>query len=122
MRPNGGTMKLSKSLLITGVALALGATSCKNSKGAAMKDSTSAKIEKTEHYTFTLAQNVTRTKVTFRNHFGIELAGDLYAPKDAPAQGKRSPRNLRPVRSGKGAVIRFLCKPDGKPRIYRTGL
>lgn len=80
-------MKLSKSLLITGVALALGATSCKNSKGAAMKDSTSAKIEKTEHYTFTLAQNMTRTKVTFRNHFGIELAGDLYAPKDAPAQG-----------------------------------
>ena len=52
-----------------------------------MKDSTSAKIEKTEHYTFTLAENVTRTKVTFRNHFGIELAGDLYAPKDAPAQG-----------------------------------
>ena len=80
-------MKLSKSLLITGVALALGATSCKNSKGAAMKDSTSAKIEKTEHYTFTLAENVARTKVTFRNHFGIELAGDLYAPKDAPAQG-----------------------------------
>ena len=80
-------MKLSKSLLISGVALTLSATSCTNSKGAVMADSTSAKIEKTEHYTFTLAQNVTRTKVTFRNHFGIELAGDLYAPKDAPAQG-----------------------------------
>ena len=47
-----------------------------------MADSTSAKIEKTEHYTFTLAENVTRTKVTFRNHFGIELTGDLYAPKE----------------------------------------
>ena len=25
---------------------------------------------------------MTRTKVTFRNHFGIELTGDLYAPKE----------------------------------------
>ena len=36
-----------------------------------------------EHYTFTLADSVTRTKVRFKNHFGIELAGDLYAPKNA---------------------------------------
>ena len=61
-------------------------TSCKTTKEIAM-DTTSAKIEKTEHYTFELAENVTRTKVTFRNHFGIELAGDLYAPKDAPQTG-----------------------------------
>ena len=47
-----------------------------------MADSTSAKIDtKNEHYTFELAEGVTRTKVTFRNHFGIELVGDLYAPK-----------------------------------------
>lgn len=45
-------------------------------------DPTAARIDtKDECYTFALADGVTRTKVTFRNHFGIELAGDLYAPQ-----------------------------------------
>ena len=79
-------MKLTKSLL-SGVAIALLATSCASTKGGNMNP-TSAKIDtKNEHYTFELAEGVTRTKVTFRNHFGIELAGDLYAPKDSPATG-----------------------------------
>ncbi|WP_418887497.1 alpha/beta hydrolase [Mangrovimonas futianensis] len=34
-----------------------------------------------EHYTFTLSDNVTREKVTFKNRYGITLAGDLYTPK-----------------------------------------
>lgn len=47
-----------------------------------------AKIEKgEEHYTFALPENVTRTKITFKNHFGIELAGDLYVPKSAAKEG-----------------------------------
>ena len=42
-----------------------------------------AKIDRTnEHYTFELAQGVKRTTITFRNHFGIELAGDLYTPQE----------------------------------------
>ncbi len=53
-----------------------------------MTDSTSAKIDRTkEHYTFELADGVTRTTVTFRNHFGIELAGDLYIPKTVAEKG-----------------------------------
>ena len=83
-------MKLTKTLALAGIialaASVLSMTSCKTTKEISM-DTTSAKIEKTEHYTFELAENVTRTKVTFRNHFGIELAGDLYAPKDAPQTG-----------------------------------
>ena len=39
-----------------------------------------------EEYTFPLSQNVNRTSVRFRNRYGIELAGDLYTPKNA--QGK----------------------------------
>lgn len=35
-----------------------------------------------EGYSFKLNENVTRTKVKFRNRYGIELAGDLYAPKN----------------------------------------
>ena len=44
-------------------------------------------MEKEEHYTFELADGVIRTKVRFKNHFGIELAGDLYTPADAAANG-----------------------------------
>lgn len=36
-----------------------------------------------EHYTFELLDGVERTKARFTNHFGIELAGDLYLPKNA---------------------------------------
>jgi fermentation-respiration switch protein FrsA (DUF1100 family) len=35
----------------------------------------------TEHYTFKLSDKVTRQKVTFKNRYGITLAGDLYIPK-----------------------------------------
>lgn len=44
-------------------------------------------MEKEEHYTFKLADGVKRTKVHFKNHFGIELAGDLYTPANAAAKG-----------------------------------
>lgn len=36
-----------------------------------------------EGYTFKLNEKVSRTKVKFRNRYGIELAGDLYTPKNA---------------------------------------
>lgn len=67
-----------------GLAIIFAFVSCKTIGG------TMAKIEKNsakEHYTFVLPENVTRTKVTFKNHFGIELAGDLYTPKNAPTTG-----------------------------------
>lgn len=35
-----------------------------------------------EHYTFKLSDNVTREKVSFKNRYGITLAGDLYTPKN----------------------------------------
>ena len=80
-------MKLTKTLLLAGAAVALITTSCASTKGAKM-DMTSAKIASGEaKYTFALAENVTRTKVTFRNHFGIEIAGDLYTPKNAASSG-----------------------------------
>jgi len=36
----------------------------------------------TEHYTFKVSDKVTRHKVTFKNRYGITLAGDLYLPKN----------------------------------------
>ncbi len=75
--------------MIAGIILSLVATACTSTKEATMaSDSTAAKIDRAEEqYTFALAENVTRTKVTFRNHFGIELAGDLYSPKNAASSG-----------------------------------
>lgn len=83
--PQGVYMRPITSLVAAGAALALAGASCATdaSKGARMADSTAARINSAEeHYTFALADGVTRTKVRFRNHFGIELAGDLYSPRD----------------------------------------
>ena len=35
-----------------------------------------------EHYIFTLSENVDRTHVRYKNRYGIEIAGDLYTPKN----------------------------------------
>ncbi len=59
-------------------------------KGGATMESLKRSVEpekKEEHYTFKLADGVKRTKVHFKNHFGIELAGELYTPKNAAEKG-----------------------------------
>ncbi len=59
-----------------------------------------------EGYTFPLSQNVNRTPVRFRNRYGIELAGDLYTPKNA---------------QGKLAAI-AVCGPFGAVKEQASGL
>lgn len=44
------------------------------------------KIENQDHYTFQLSDKVNRQKVTFKNRYGITLAGDLYTPKNTGNQ------------------------------------
>ncbi|MBQ3670875.1 MAG: alpha/beta hydrolase [Treponema sp.] len=51
------------------------------------KSNKEEKMSTEEHYTFELPAEVVRTKVHFKNHFGIELAGDLYTPRSAPKKG-----------------------------------
>ncbi|WP_153798519.1 alpha/beta hydrolase [Foetidibacter luteolus] len=51
--------------------------------GQANKLSEMKKTKQTEHYTFQLSDKVTRQKVTFKNRYGITLAGDLYLPEDS---------------------------------------
>jgi fermentation-respiration switch protein FrsA (DUF1100 family) len=43
--------------------------------------STKRTMDKNEQYTFEPSDKVTRKKVTFKNRYGITLAGDLYLPK-----------------------------------------
>lgn len=59
-----------------------------------------------EGYTFPLSQNVNRTSVRFRNRYGIELAGDLYTPKNS---------------KGKLAAI-AVCGPFGAVKEQAAGL
>jgi fermentation-respiration switch protein FrsA (DUF1100 family) len=51
--------------------------------GSNQKKETMSKENQEEQYTFQLSDNVTRQKVTFKNRYGIQLAGDLYLPKHA---------------------------------------
>lgn len=46
-------------------------------------------VKTEEYYTFELSDQVTRTSVTFKNRYGITLAGDLYLPKES--EGKKLP-------------------------------
>lgn len=59
-----------------------------------------------EGYSFKLNENVSRTKVYFRNRYGIELAGDLYMPKNG---------------EGKLAAI-AVCGPFGAVKEQSSGL
>lgn len=54
-------------------------------------------------------------KVTFHNRYGITLAADLYAPKDAAC-------GQRPVRRSKGTVLRLVCTENGGVRLSDTCL
>ena len=44
-------------------------------------------MRQAEQYTFSLSDKVTRQKVSFKNRYGISIAGDLYLPKSA-GQGR----------------------------------
>jgi uncharacterized protein len=48
--------------------------------GAFAQNRKSKKVETTEHYIFKLSDKVSRQKVSFKNRYGITLAGDLYLP------------------------------------------
>lgn len=57
-------------------------------------------------YSFKLNENVTRTKVHFKNRYGIELAGDLYTPKNA----------------GRKLAAIAVCGPFGAVKEQSSGL
>ena len=86
-----------KKILIIFAALIFAVISCGDKqesktteKGGEVMDAVKKSVEpekKEEHYTFELAEGVIRTKVRFKNHFGIEIVGDLYTPANAAEKG-----------------------------------
>lgn len=60
-----------------------------------------------EHYTFQLSNKVIRQKVTFKNRYGIILAGDLYIPEN---------QGYEPL----AALV--ICGPFGAVKEQSSGL
>ena len=74
---------MKKSLLLAGLLLTLSVSAF------AQKPATPEGLtfkSKYDGYTFQLGKDVTRTKVTFHNIYGIKLVGDLYAPVNAKSK------------------------------------
>jgi fermentation-respiration switch protein FrsA (DUF1100 family) len=65
------------------------------------------KTEQEGHYTFPLSDKVTRQRVTFKNRYGITLAGDLYLPK---SRGSESLAGIA------------ICGPFGAVKEQSSGL
>ncbi len=76
-----------KKLVLIGACVALLA-SCSQQKQERKMDNQKQELELTQEWdkVFPQSENVDHKKVTFRNRYGIELAADMYTPKNA--QGK----------------------------------
>lgn len=61
----------------------------------------------TRHFTFELADGVVRRSVSFKNRFGIVLAGDLYLPAD--------------LKSGEKVAAIAVCGPFGAVKEQASG-
>lgn len=77
-----GNMKIFKNLLISAMAFSV-ITGCSSVKEANMTEN-NVKWDKV----FGKSEKVTIQKVHFKNRFGIELTGDLYAPKNMKSNAK----------------------------------
>ncbi|MBQ6236785.1 MAG: alpha/beta hydrolase [Bacteroidales bacterium] len=83
-------------------------TACTTNDSKQLKEDNMTKLELTQEWdkTFPLSDKVEHSKVTFHNRFGIELAADLYTPKNA---------------TGKLAAI-AVCGPFGAVKEQSSGL
>ena len=81
---------------------------CTTNDSKQLKEDNMTKLEMTQEWdkTFPLSDKVEHSKVTFHNRFGIELAADLYTPKNA---------------TGKLAAI-AVCGPFGAVKEQSSGL
>ena len=78
----GHPMKF-KAILTIAALLATSSAFAQTANTPQMKKETT--MQQTDHYTFKLSDKVTRTKVHFKNRYGIMLSGDLYLPKNVGA-------------------------------------
>lgn len=71
----------AKLIMSLGLLMVLG-QSCKQSAEQNTNDGAVQTIDSSaDHYTFRLSDKVVRSRVKFKNRYGITLSGDLYMPK-----------------------------------------
>ena len=77
--------KLVAGILLGMTAIAGNALATPNStsENNILKESKDMKLDQEWDKTFAKSENIDHKKVTFRNRYGITLAGDLYIPKNA---------------------------------------
>lgn len=82
---------MKKSILAIAAVLGLAALiGCNQKNNKSEENDMKQELQLTQEWdkVFPLSDKVNHQKVTFKNHFGITLAADVYTPKDA-AQGKQ---------------------------------
>lgn len=72
--------------------------------------------------TFAKSDKVNIEKVKFKNRYGIELVGDLYMPKDKPAEKLPAIAVSGPFGAVQGAGLWTLCAGNGRARFYYAGI
>ena len=80
-----------KKLILFAFAAIFALVGCKNTDNKNTENNMKQELTMTQEWdkVFPLSDKVTHQKVTFKNHFGITLAADVYTPKDA--EGKKLP-------------------------------
>ena len=97
---------MKKITLLTMLPFLIMGQACTQTKGKETMKNTEQTAQ-AEHYTFTLSDKVTRQPVSFRNRYGITLAGDLYLPKSS---------------SGKPLAALAISGPFGAVKEQSSGL
>ena len=77
-----------KKLILFAFAAIFALVGCKNTDNKNTENHMKQELTMTQEWdkVFPLSDKVTHQKVTFKNHFGITLAADVYTPKDAEGQ------------------------------------
>ena len=69
------------------------------------------------------SDKVEHRKITFKNRYGITLAGDLYMPKKHPPRPEAAcDCRGRRIRRGEGAVQRAVRANNGRTRLCNPGV
>ena len=97
-----------KKAIIMAMLVSIVLTACNNNRQTKTEDNMNTSLTLTQQWDKTFAQSdkVDHKKVTFRNRYGIELAADIYTPKNA---------------QGKLAAI-AVCGPFGAVKEQCSGL
>ncbi|MFT3877471.1 MAG: alpha/beta hydrolase [Propioniciclava sp.] len=81
-------LKMMPAVITLTLAATLGLSACTTNSPEGPSQPTASVQPQDSGLTFALNADVTRTPVRYKNRYGIEIAGDLYAPTDLDSSAK----------------------------------